>query len=93
MNPQETAESSTKTPPARNVGSIPITRSPSQTATPAGKPGKTWDDHDTAWESKFVLPLAEFMKQRGVQHVRVDLSGGSVKYALIPFNEPVQVCA
>lgn len=254
MNPQETATIGTETPPARNVGSIPITRSPSQTATPAGKPGKTWEvgapyiidhndapdwrrivvcthtdgrcrylcihhnrrwphvmqlserstplaafgivlrrcldpdgfggidgnqaydsvavypdgkprrwqagksnsmplmasepkywrldpqvapklikwiqgnppavqqakaapktitstelkaeldamveraraaaelpAHDTAWESKFVLPLAEFMKQRGVQHVRVDLSGGTVRYALIPFNEPVQI--
>lgn len=91
MNQPEAAQSSTQTPAARNVGSIPITRSPSQNATPAGKPGKTWEDHDTAWESKFVLPLAEFMKQRGVQHVRVDLSGGTVKYALIPFNDPVQI--
>lgn len=43
MNQQESAPISTETPAARNVGSIPITRSPSQDATPAGKPGKTWE--------------------------------------------------
>ena len=31
--------------------------------------------HDTAWESKFVLPLAEFMKQRGAARAR-----GSVRW-------------
>lgn len=41
MNQQEPATIGTETPPARNVGSIPITRSPSQNATPAGKPGKS----------------------------------------------------
>lgn len=45
MNQQESAPISTQTPAARNVGSIPITRSPSQNATPAGKPGKNTDLH------------------------------------------------
>lgn len=40
MTPQQTAPISTQTPDPRNVGSIPITRCPSQTTTPAGKPGK-----------------------------------------------------
>jgi hypothetical protein len=43
MKQPEAAQSSTQTPKPRNVGSIPITRSPSQTATSAGKPGKTWE--------------------------------------------------
>ena len=57
MKPLKTASSSTETPPARNVGSIPITRSPSQNATPAGKPGKITHPMAASWIADTQLSM------------------------------------
>lgn len=44
-------------------------------------------DHDTAWESHFILPLASFMQKRGCQSVFVTVRDGQVGYEVTPVGQ------
>jgi hypothetical protein len=47
--------------------------------------GKTWAEHDRAWEKEFVVPIAREMKQRGVGYMVICIrDNGKAAYVLEP---------
>lgn len=77
-----------KSPPPRSEGSNPSLSATTQTIDLRDQRDQTDADR---WKNGLILPLAKFMQQRQVAHLRVDVTRERVRFVLVPAGEKVDL--
>ena len=77
-----------KSPPPRSEGSNPSLSATTQTIDFRDQRDQTDADR---WQNGLILPVAKYMQQRQVAHLRIDVAGERVLGSLVPAGEQVKV--